>query len=84
MLIPLVTAEWFGTASLGKILALIITGYSLGQWGAPVIAGKIFDARHSYGLAWKIMAASGMLGAVAIYAMQHHGVKLRRLGKELL
>jgi MFS family permease len=35
MLIPLVTAECFGTASLGKLLALIIMGYSLGQWGAP-------------------------------------------------
>jgi MFS family permease len=84
MLIPLVTAECFGTPSLGKILALIIMGYSLGQWGAPMIAGKIFDARHSYDLAWKIMAASGILGAVAIYAMQHHSGKLRRPGKELL
>ena len=42
MLIPLVTAECFGTASLGKLLALIIMGYSLGQWGAPWIAGQNF------------------------------------------
>jgi MFS family permease len=69
MLIPLVTAECFGTSSLGKLLALIIMGYSLGQWGAPWIAGKIFDARHSYDLAWKIMAAAGLLGAAAIYAI---------------
>jgi MFS family permease len=69
MLIPLVTAECFGTASLGKLLALIIMGYSLGQWGAPWIAGKVFDARHSYDLAWKIMAALGLLGAVAVYAV---------------
>jgi MFS family permease len=69
MLIPLVTAECFGTASLGKLLALIIMGYSLGQWGAPWITGKIFDAYHGYGLAWKIMAAAGVLGAVAIYAV---------------
>jgi MFS family permease len=67
MLIPLVTAECFGTASLGKLLALIIMGYSLSQWGAPWIAGKIFDARHSYDLAWKIMAVAGLLGAAAIY-----------------
>ena len=33
MLIPLVTSECFGTASLGKLLALIIMGYSIGQWG---------------------------------------------------
>src|SRR4029077_13547360 len=69
MLIPLVTAECFGTASLGKLLALIIVGYSLGQWGAPWIAGRIFDAQHSYNLAWKIMATAAWLGAAAIYAV---------------
>jgi len=70
MLISLVTAECFGTRSLGKILALIIAGYSLGQWGAPLLAGKIFDVRHSYDLAWKLLAAAGVLGAAAIYAIR--------------
>ena len=69
MLIPLVTAECFGTTSLGKILALIIMGYSLGQWGAPWIAGRIFDSRHSYDLAFNIMAAAGLAGAAAIFAV---------------
>jgi MFS family permease len=69
MLIPLVTAECFGTASLGKILALIIMGYSLGQWGAPWIAGRIFDARHSYQLAWNIIAIAGLAGAAAIFVV---------------
>ena len=69
MLIPLVTAECFGTASLGRILALIIMGYSLGQWGAPWLAGKLFDAWHSYALAWKIMAIASVIGSAAIYAV---------------
>jgi len=69
MLIPLVTAECFGTASLGKLLALIIMGYSLGQWGAPWIAGRIFDARHSYELAWNAIAVAGLIGAAAIFAI---------------
>ncbi len=69
MLIPLVTAECFGTAALGKLLALIIMGYSLGQWGLPWVVGKIFDARHSYDLAWKVMAAAGVLGAITVYAV---------------
>jgi MFS family permease len=69
MLIPLVTAECFGTAALGKLLALIIMGYSLGQWGLPWVVGKIFDARHSYDLAWKVMAAAGVLGAISVYAV---------------
>jgi len=70
MLIPLVTAECFGTASLGKLLALAIMGYSLGQWGSPWIAGKIFDTQHSYVLAWKIMAIAAVAGAMAIYAIR--------------
>jgi MFS family permease len=77
MLIPLVTAECFGTASLGKLLALIIMGYSLGQWGAPWLVGKIFDAYHSYSLAWEIMTAAGMLGAAAIYVVSVPTNKVR-------
>lgn len=69
MLIPLVTAECFGTASLGKLLALIIMGYSIGQWAAPWIVGRLFDVRHSYDLAWKIIATAGVLGAVAVFAI---------------
>jgi len=69
LLIPLVTAECFGTASLGKLLALIIMGYSIGQWAAPWFVGKIFDARQSYDLAWKIIAIAGVAGAAAIYAI---------------
>jgi cyanate permease len=45
-------------------------GYSLGQWGAPWIAGKIFDTQHSYVLAWKIMAVAAVAGAMAIYAIR--------------
>jgi MFS family permease len=69
MLIPLVAAECFGVASLGKLLALIIMGYSVGQWVAPWVAGHLFDRYHSYDAAWKLMAASGVVGAMAIYAV---------------
>jgi cyanate permease len=44
-------------------------GYSLGQWGAPWIAGRIFDAWHSYDLAWNIIAIAGLVGAAAIFAV---------------
>ena len=69
MLIPLVTAECFGVASLGKLLALIIMGYSIGQWLAPWMAGRIFDAYHSYSLAWTILSIASLLGAAAIYSI---------------
>ncbi|GAC1633428.1 MAG: MFS transporter [Candidatus Acidiferrum sp.] len=70
MLVSLVTAECFGTRALGKLLALIIMGYSLGQWGFPWVVGKIFDARHSYDLAWRLVAIAGMIGGLVIYAVK--------------
>jgi MFS family permease len=69
MLIPLVAAETFGVASLGKVLALIIMAYSIGQWVGPWIAGHMFDVYHNYHLAWKIMTCAGVTGSAAIYAI---------------
>ena len=69
MLIPLVTADCFGLPALGKILSLIIMGYSVGQWFAPWLTGKIFDIRHTYNLAWAIMSAAAVVGAALIYAI---------------
>jgi sugar phosphate permease len=71
MLIPLVTAECFGVACLGKILALNIMGYTIGQWVGPWVAGRIFDSYHSYDPAWKVMAGAALLGSVAIYAISN-------------
>jgi MFS family permease len=67
MLIPLVVSENFGTASLGKSLALIIMGYSVGQWAGPWFVGRMFDIHHNYDLAWKTIAILAMIGAALIY-----------------
>jgi MFS transporter, OFA family, oxalate/formate antiporter len=69
MLIPLVASENFGTTALGKILALIIMGYSIGQWAGPWLVGKLFDMRHSYDVAWKMIAVLAIIGAGAIHAI---------------
>jgi MFS family permease len=69
MLIPLVTAECFGLSALGRLLSLIIMADSLSQFFGPVLAGKIFEATHSYNLAWTIITTAGILGAAAIFAV---------------
>jgi len=71
MLIPLVAVDCFGLSALGKILALIIMADSLGQTFGPVMAGRIFDIRHSYDLAWLIITVAGTLGAGAIFLISH-------------
>jgi MFS family permease len=75
MLIPLVAADCFGLSSLGKILALIIMADSLGQTFGPVMAGRIFDTRHSYDLAWLIITIAGILGAVVVYLIRTNEVQ---------
>ncbi len=69
MLIPLVTAECFGLATLGKLLAIIIMANSLGQWVGPWTAGLIFDATHSYNIAWAAVTLGGVIGAFLIYSI---------------
>ncbi len=69
MLIPLVTAECFGLATLGKLLAIIIMANSLGQWLGPWMAGRIFDATHRYNIAWVVITVGGVLGAYLIYSI---------------
>ena len=73
MLIPLVTADCFGLSALGKLLSLIIMGYSLGQWFGPWLAGRIFDTYHTYNPAWIIMSAAAAVGAGLIYAIRPDG-----------
>jgi MFS family permease len=78
MLIPLVAADCFGLAALGRILALIIMADSLGQTSGPVMAGRLFDIRHSYDLAWMIITLASALGAGAVYLIAPMAPKHRR------
>lgn len=75
MLIPLVAAECFGVSALGKLLAIIIMGYSIGQWVAPWLTGRVFDKYHSYTPAWMLLALGSVLGASAIYGIRVPGTR---------
>ena len=66
MLIPLITAECFGLASLGRLMGIILTTDSLGQALAPVLAGRIFDKNQSYNWAFVMLMAMAGLGAIAV------------------
>jgi MFS family permease len=69
MLIPLVAADSFFLSGLGKILALIIMADSLGQTLGPVMAGRIYDRRHSYVIVWLIITAASVISAKLIYSI---------------
>lgn len=65
MLIPLVTAQCFGVASLGRLMGVILTSDAIGQAFAPVLVGRIFDMRHSYNWGFVLLTAAALTAAFA-------------------
>jgi MFS family permease len=66
MLIPLITAECFGVASLGRLMGIILTTDALSQAFAPVLVGRIYDAQKSYAWGFSILAAMAATGALTV------------------
>jgi MFS family permease len=66
MLIPLMTADCFGVASLGRLMGIILTTDALAQAFAPVAVGRIYDVQKSYMWGFALLAAMAALGALAV------------------
>jgi MFS family permease len=66
MLIPLITAECFGVASLGKLMGVILTADTLSQAFAPVAVGRIYDLYRSYDWGFALLIAMAAAGACAV------------------
>ena len=66
MLIPLITAECFGLASLGRLMGVILTTDALAQAFAPVMVGRIYDLHRSYDWGFGMLAAMAVIGAAAV------------------
>ncbi len=65
MLIPLVTAQCFGVASLGRLMGVILTSDAIGQAFAPVLVGRIFDSQHSYNWGFVLLTTAALTAAFA-------------------
>ncbi len=65
MLIPLVTAQRFGVASLGRLMGVILTSDAIGQAFAPVVVGRIYDLNRNYTWGFAILAAAALSAALA-------------------
>ena len=50
-------SEFFGTASFGKLLGIVLGSASIGGIIGPTVAGWIFDITGSYTPAWALMGA---------------------------
>jgi sugar phosphate permease len=60
-------ADYFGRASFGTIMGFSSTVMILGTVSGPIIAGQIADRTGDYRLAFQIMAATALAGAVFFF-----------------
>ena len=66
MLIPLLTAECFGVASLGRLMGIILTTDAIAQAFTPVLVGRLYDVQKSYVTGFSLVTAMAALGAMAV------------------
>ena len=80
MLIPLMAAECFGLAGLGRILGIIITSDSVGEAIMPFFVARIRENTGSYGPGFLVLSILSVIGAAAIVAIRYRdGVPVSRL-----
>lgn len=71
MLIPLVTAQCFGVASLGRLMGIILTSDAISQAFAPVIVGRLFDHYRNYELGFLLLTMCALAAAIAATQIRH-------------
>jgi len=79
MLIPLMTAECFGLASLGRLMGVILTTDAISQAVAPVVVGRIYDLHRSYDAGFALLAAMATSGAFAVILIPKSGSQASKL-----
>jgi len=65
-MLPLVTADSLGLSSFGTIMAVFTAMSTLGATLGPLAIGRIFDATGAYTLAFELLTAMSVCGALAI------------------
>jgi MFS family permease len=66
LIIPLMAAELFGVAVLGRVMGLIVTADGVAEAVSPMLVGYLRDANGSYGAGFAVLVAVALAGAVAI------------------
>jgi len=66
MIIPLMAADLFGVAVLGRIMGVILTADGVAEAAAPMLVAAIRDRTQSYSPGFAALVCFAVLGAVAV------------------
>jgi MFS family permease len=69
MIIPLMTAEIFGSEILGRLLGVILTAGGIAEAAAPWLIGRLRDATGSYSTSCFFLVGIALLGGLAVLGL---------------
>src|SRR5262249_44715402 len=66
LIIPLMAASLFGTATLGRVMGIVLGADSLAEAFFPWLVSKLHDMTGNYVLSFEVLAVTAAVGAVAV------------------
>lgn len=66
LIIPLMAAELFGVAVLGRVMGIVVTADGVAEAVSPMAIGYLRDVSGSYSLGFTALVIVALIGAVAI------------------
>ena len=66
MIIPLMAAELFGVATLGRVMGIVLTADGVAEAVVPMLVASIRDSTHSYSGGFAVLVALAAMGAGAV------------------
>ena len=75
MIIPLMAAEIYGVAILGRILGIVLTADSVAESLVPMLVAGLRDSTGSYGPGFMVLVGLAAIGAIAVSLLPSRGAE---------
>jgi nitrate/nitrite transporter NarK len=66
MIIPLMAAELYGVAIMGRVMGVVLTADSVAESLVPMIVAGLRDSTGSYGAGFMVLVGLAAIGAIAV------------------
>lgn len=73
LIIPLMAGELFGTDVLGRVMGIVLTADGVAEATAPMLVGYLRDRSGSYVEGFSALAATAIVGAIAVALLPARG-----------
>jgi MFS family permease len=73
MIIPLMAAELYGVAILGRVMGIVLTADSVSESLVPMLVASMRDATGSYASGFTVLVVLAALGAAAVALLPRSG-----------